>query len=162
MFDRLKDLQYSVSATTRKPRKNEVEGQNYYFLTNKQFDEAIKKSEFLEWARVHDYLYGTLRREIDSKLQKNCVILELDIVGSKQVKSKMPEAVSVFIMPPSFEELKKRLVNRDTESKESLKTRLKNAQTEIKEAQNYDYVIINDDLETASSKLIDIVKKERC
>lgn len=157
----LKGLSLSVSATTRKPRATEAEAKEYYFIPQDKFERKIEQGEFLEWARVHGFLYGTLKQEVSRKLASNDVILEIDPQGAMQVKDKCPNAVLIFISPPSLKVLEQRLRERGTDSEEVINRRLKDAEQELKQANNYDYVIINDYLERASQELADIIKKER-
>ncbi len=152
-------ISFSVSYTTRKPRKGEVEGVDYYFVDEKRFRQMIDRGEFAEWAVVHGNFYGTSRKVIDDLIERNIdVLLDIDIQGARQIKSLYPDAILVFIMPPSFEELKKRLLLRGAEN---LEGRLKRAFEEIREYSFYDYVIINDNLERAVSDLRAIVVSER-
>ncbi|HAN20811.1 MAG TPA: guanylate kinase [Clostridiales bacterium] len=137
---------YSVSATTRAPREGEIEGLNYYFVSREQFEEFIKKGEMLEHAEYVENLYGTPKSYVLSQLEKGMnVILEIEVCGARQIKEKFPEAVLIFITPPSFAELEKRLLERKTESKEVIEQRLKIALTEIQSAKDYDYIILNND-----------------
>ena len=150
----VKNLVYSISCTTRKPREGEIDGVHYRFITHEKFKEDIEKNLFLEYAHVHSDFYGTLKNDVIKELNagKN-VLLEIDVQGALQVREKMPEAILIFIAPPSVEELEKRLRNRHTETEENLKIRLNNAVKELELKYKYDYVIINDDLETASKEL---------
>lgn len=152
-------ITFSVSYTTRRPREGEVEGVDYYFVNQEEFRKMIDRGEFAEWAEVHGNLYGSSRRVIEDLMERNRdVLLDIDIQGAKQIKSLYPEAILIFIMPPSFEELKRRLLGRGTEN---LEGRLRRAFEEIKEYSLYDYVIINDNLERAISDLRSIVISER-
>lgn len=155
-FDR---IAFSISYTTRKPRSGEVDGVDYYFVSEEKFKEMIERGEFAEWAIVHGNYYGTSRRIIDDLMERNIdVLLDIDVQGAKQIKALYPEAVLVFIMPPSFEELKKRLYTRGAEN---LELRLSRAIEEMKEYSFYNYVIINDNLERAISDLKAIITSER-
>jgi guanylate kinase len=159
LLKKVPSLTHSISATTRKPRPGEVDGVDYYFLTNEEFDEHIKNSDFLEWANVHTNRYGTLKSAVKEKLaQGHGVVLEIDVQGGTSVKEQMPEAVLIFIEPPSIEELERRLRGRNTESEEQLKCRLANAIGEMKLAKKYNYVVINDDVKKAVDELVEIVK----
>lgn len=148
------DLGLTVSATTRNPREGEVDGTSYYFLTDEEFSNRIDNGEFVEWADVHGHKYGTLVSEVESKLASGTsLVLEIDVQGALQVKQKFPEAVLIFIAPPSLEELRNRLIGRGTESADAVKLRLANAEAELALAQRYDVTIVNDDLDEAVAKL---------
>ncbi|MDO4280845.1 MAG: guanylate kinase [Peptococcaceae bacterium] len=153
----------SISATTRKPRSGEEEGINYFFLTKEQFEEKIAADGFIEWARVYDNYYGTPRAFVEEQLAagKN-VMLEIDPQGAKNVKQAMPEAVLVFVMPPSFKELERRIRGRGTETEEQITKRLSCAVSEINTLDAYDYVIINSDLDLAVDQLTAIIDAEKC
>ena len=154
----IKNLVYSISCTTRKPREGEVDGVQYRFITHEKFKEDIEKNLFLEYAHVHSDFYGTLKADVIRELNVgNNVLLEIDVQGALQVRKKIFDAVLIFIAPPSIEELEKRLRNRHTETEENLRLRLSNAAKELELKDKYDYVIINDNLETASKELKDII-----
>ena len=143
-----------VSATTRSPRPGEVNGVSYYFLTDEQFSSKVEAGEFLEWAQVHDHRYGTLKSEVDACLERgDSVVLEIDVQGGMNVRKSYPDAVLVFIEPPSWDVLVERLRGRGTESEESLAIRLNTAKAELKLAHTYDVRIVNDDLEQATKEL---------
>lgn len=148
------ELVYSVSCTTRKPRDGEVDGVQYRFITREEFADRIARDEFLEYAHVHDDMYGTLKADVMKVLDsgKN-VLLEIDVQGALQVKAKFPEAVLVFVDVPSIQELERRLRDRHTETESALQTRLANAITERSLRDKYDYVIVNDSLEKACAEL---------
>ena len=152
------DLVYSVSCTTRKPRDGEVDGVQYRFITREDFADRIARDEFLEYAHVHDDMYGTLKADVMKVLDsgKN-VLLEIDVQGALQVKAKFPEAVLVFVDVPSIQELERRLRDRHTETESALQTRLANAITERSLRDKYDYVIVNDKLEAACVELRRII-----
>ncbi len=155
-FDR---IAFSVSYTTRKPREGEIEGVDYYFVDEKRFKEMIQREEFAEWAMVHGNLYGTAKKTLNDLMERNIdVLLDIDVQGAKQIKALYPEAVLVFIMPPSFEELRERLFKRGAEN---LDLRLRRAFEEMREYFFYDYVIINDNLEKAIGDLKSIIISER-
>ena len=148
-------LGLTVSATTRAPRAGEVDGVSYHFLTDEQFDEHVASGDFLEWAWVHDHRYGTLRSEVDGRLATGqSVVLEIDVQGALNVRRAYPDAVLVFIEPPSLEVLEQRLRDRGTEDEESLATRLSNAGAEMALAGEYDARIVNDDLDDATERLL--------
>ena len=153
---------FSVSATTRSPRPGEEEGKNYYFLSKEEFLLRRAQREFLEWAEVFGNFYGTLNSEVDRLLGAGYnVILDIDTQGAANVRKLRPEAVSVFIMPPSLEELKRRIVCRGTETPDVLELRLSRAESEMALAPNYDHIIVNDEIETAAGELIDIIAARR-
>ena len=157
------NLKFSTSMTTRAPRDGETDGKEYFFVTEEEFQEEIKKDGFLEYATVHGNHYGTLKRVVDSDLDQGYdVILDIDIQGALNIKEKKVDAVFIFIMPPSMRELRDRLVKRGTESKEKLIERFKNAYKEINEMPKYNYVVINDEVETAVKKVEAILVAERC
>lgn len=151
------NLVYSVSCTTRQPRPGETDGVEYRFISHEKFKEGISQNLFLEYAHVHEDYYGTSKHDVMNALNagKN-VLLEIDVQGALQVKSRMPEAVLVFVDVPSVEELERRLRKRDTESDTSLSIRLKNAIIEREQKDKYDYVIVNDNLENACKELREI------
>lgn len=158
------NLVISTSATTRSPRNGEVDGIDYYFITKKEFEEKIKNNEFLEFAKVHhDNYYGTLKNKVLDNINKGIdVILEIDIEGALQINTTMPEAIFIFIMPPSMRELKKRLIKRNTETKDQIIDRFKKAYQEINAASKYNYVIINDEISSAVNKIKSIIEAEKC
>lgn len=148
----------SVSMTTREPREGEVEGVNYFFVSKEEFENKIENNGLLEYARVFENYYGTPRKFVMDTLEKgNDVLLEIDVQGAMQVKEKYQDAIMVFIMPPSMEELKKRIVGRGTETEESIKRRLGEALNEIHMADKYDYMVVNDDIKKAVSDVENIV-----
>ncbi|RLE11175.1 guanylate kinase [Candidatus Aerophobetes bacterium] len=153
----------SVSFTTRPPRKNEIEGVDYYFVSREEFEKLIEKETFLEWAQVHGHLYGTsadfLKKNIEAGKD---VVLEVDVKGGKKIKEKYPNSILIFILPPSWEELERRLKGRATEDEKSIKERLSNAKKEIKFLPYYDYFIVNDDINVAVRELVAIIEAERC
>ncbi len=151
----------SVSATTRRPRPGESHGAQYYFLHEDDFRSMASRGEFLEWAEVHGNLYGTPRQSVLERLQKGCdVILEIDVQGARQVKEKVPDAVGIFVMPPSLGELERRLRGRGTESEAEIEQRLSNAREESKAAREYKYVVVNDDLRRAREEFCAIYENE--
>lgn len=154
----------SISATSRKPRKGEVDGENYFFISKEEFEERIKNNDFLEYAIVHnnDY-YGTPKKEIEAHLNSgDDVILEIDIEGALKIKEKYPETLFIFILPPSMDRLIDRLIKRGTESKEKIVKRFRKAYKEINEVTKYNYVVVNDNLEKAVNKVNSIMTAERC
>lgn len=157
------DFWISISATTRAPRKGEVDGENYYFLTKEDFLKRIDKDDFLEYAEVYGNFYGTPKSNVLEKLEDGKdVILEIDIQGALKVKENYPDGVFIFILPPSMEELKKRITNRGTETEESLMTRFKSAYQEINYVSKYNYAVVNDTVEEAVRKIECVIAAERC
>lgn len=158
-FDRIK---FSVSATTRQPREGEVDGREYYFLSEKNFDKRVQNQQFLEWEEFYNGTkYGTLKAHVESELEKGYfIMLDVDVLGALSVKNIYDEdALTIFIKPPSLDILEQRLRNRGTESEESLSIRLERAEKEIKYADKFDLVVINDKIETAYSKIKEAVRK---
>ncbi len=140
----------SVSATTRAPRPGETDGVHYYFLTREQFEEKISSGGMLEWARYNNQYYGTPRAPVEQALREgNDVVLEIEVQGGLQVKRAFPEAVMIFLLPPSFQELRARLTGRGTEDPQSVERRLRAAEEELRRAQEYDFLIVNDRVEDA-------------
>ncbi len=156
------EVEYSVSATTRDPRPGEIDGEDYFFISVEKFKEMKDNDKFVESAKVHNNYYGTPKDYVNKSLREGKdIILEIDIQGAKQVKKKCPEAVFIFLKPPSLEELENRLSKRDTENEKNKKIRLKNAKKEIDEIAEYDYSILNDKVENAVKKLKKIILKEK-
>lgn len=154
-------INLSISATSRAPRDGEIDGEHYYFLSEAEFLQKINNNEFIEYANVHGNYYGTLKSEVESKLNKGeKVILEIDVQGGLQVKKSFPEAKLIFFKTLNKEILAKRLINRKTESQEEIDKRLKNALKELEYENMYDVTIINNDLEKSCSELINIIEKE--
>lgn len=163
LFKMFKDLTYSVSMTTRSPRKEEVNGIDYHFVSEAIFKQMIKENKFIEWAMVHGDYKGTPYEFLIERLKTgNDTLLEIDVQGAVQVKDKMPWGIYIFIAPPSWNDLEYRLRNRKTEEKKELEKRLGDARTEIKYVNHYDYLVINDNIETALKKLEAIIIAERC
>ena len=153
------ELGLTVSATTRPMRPGEVDGVNYFFLSDEEFSRRIDAGEFVEWAQVFDHRYGTPVSEVDRNLgEGHSVVLEIDVQGALQVRERYPDAVLIFIMPPSKEVLRERLTGRGTESEESLELRLATAEREIALADRYDEVLVNDDLDAAVDELVHLLE----
>lgn len=162
VLPRVPDLRYSVSVTTRPPRKGEKEGVNYFFVDDKEFDELIQGNDLLEWAEFCEHRYGTPRQFVDECLANGeTVITDLDIQGARQIKRNHSDGVFVFLLPPSLSELKKRLTLRGTEGDDAISQRLQTAAEELKAIVDYDYWIMNDSLEAAASDLEAIIRAER-
>ena len=155
------EFMLSVSCTTRMPREGEIDGINYFFLTKEEFQQCIDDEKFLEWAEFAGNRYGTKKKFIEKCLNegKN-VILEIDTKGALQVKKQMPEAVLIFICPPSLEALENRLRGRHTEDEATIQKRMNEVKKELDRAEDFDYKIVNDDLQRAISELKGIVEKE--
>ena len=152
------DTAFSVSATTRKPREGEVHGQHYFFLTREKFDRLIENDGLLEHAQFAGNYYGTPKEAVEKNLEKGIdVVLEIEVQGALQVKEKCPDALLVFVMPPSFEELRRRLTGRGTEDEETVRRRLSNAGREMEAAKQYDYIVVNQTVEDAADQLEQIV-----
>jgi guanylate kinase len=148
------ELYYSVSATTRSPRPGEINGQNYYFITRSQFEKLVAQGELLEWAEFAGNYYGTPRAAVLEQIQSGkLVILEIELEGARQIRTSYPNALSIFILPPSFAELEKRIRGRGQDSQEAISRRLNRAQEEIEAAAEFDIQIVNDDLETALNQI---------
>lgn len=157
------DFWISVSATTRQPRQGEVDGKNYYFLTKEEFKKKIEEGDFLEYAEVYKNFYGTPKSKVIKMLDSGKdVILEIDIQGALKVKESYPEGIFVFILPPSMEELKNRIIRRGSETPESLMTRFKAAYKEINYVSKYNYAVVNDIIDDAVKKIESIIIAEKC
>jgi guanylate kinase len=162
ILQRQENIGYSVSYTTRKMREGEVHGQHYFFISKAEFEQLILQNEFLEYAEVHGNYYGTSKTQVISETDKgNDIILEIDVQGAEIIKPKLPEAVGIFILPPSFPVLRERLINRQTESAEDLALRLANSRSEVEKYSEFDYVVINEFVEKATLELQSIVLAER-
>ena len=154
------DYKLSVSCTTRKKRGGETHGINYFFLTHDEFQECIKNNEFLEWAEFSGNLYGTKKSFVENCLKNNeNIILEIDTKGALNVKKIMPEAILIFILPPSLEELEARLRGRHTETEEAIQKRLASIKLEFENSKKFDYTVVNDRVENAVSALEEILCK---
>ena len=158
-----KDMCFSTSVTTRSPRPGEVDGKDYFFIDPQRFQEMVERDELLEHAQYVAHSYGTPRAFVEQKLNEGLnVILDIEVQGARQVREKMQNAVLIFIIPPSLEELRRRLVNRGTDAADVIEARLQRAAEELKEADLYDYLIINDDLDTAAREFTSILTAEHC
>jgi guanylate kinase len=153
------DVKFSVSATTRPPRPGEIHGEHYLFVTDAEFDQLVETQQMLEWAVVHgQHRYGTPRGPIEEALDSgSSIILEIDIQGARQVKDAMPEALLVFLLPPSWEELVRRLRSRGTESSEEQTRRLETARVEVDAQSEFDVTIVNDDVDVASEAVVHLI-----
>lgn len=160
MMEKRKDFRFSVSATTRPPRPGEVEGKHYYFVTRQRFEEMIAGGEMLEYDEHAANYYGTPRGQADEKLRQGSVLLDIEPAGARQVKQAMPEAVLIFIMPPSWEELEHRLRNRGDTSEEQIQLRLKRAAWEMEQRTWYDHVVINDNAQRCADEILTILAQD--
>ena len=154
------DLRFSVSATTRPPRPNEVDGVHYYFLDRERFETMIAAGEFLEYSNHMNNLYGTPRGQALEKMENGHVLLDIEPNGAGQVKKNMPEATLIFIMPPSMEELERRLRGRGDTSEEQIQIRLERARWEMEQSHWYDHVVINDDADRCAEEILKIIADE--
>jgi guanylate kinase len=155
-------ISYSVSYTTRAPRAKEQNGREYFFVSTAAFKEMVERGEFLEWANVYGCLYGTNRHQVDRERDAGRdIILEIDVQGAESIRGLVPDAVTVFILPPSFEMLKARLTARGTDTEEDLKRRLDGAPGEVEKYKYFQYVILNDDINRASAQLGAVIYAER-
>lgn len=155
-------LCYSISATTRPPREAEVDGRDYWFLSEAEFRRQIEAGELLEYTKVFGYYYGTPRKPFIESLDSDCdVILDLDCRGNKSIKAGYPEAVGIFLIPPSIAELKRRLERRGRLSEPELASRLEAAQDELKRWNEFDYIVVNEDLSSAIQRILEIIRVER-
>ena len=153
------DLRFSVSATTRAPRPGEVDGQSYYFITKDQFESMIARGEFLEYDAHMDNYYGTPWGQLEEKLETGNVILDIEPNGAFRVRERRPDAVLIFIAPPSMEELERRLRGRGDTSEEQIALRLARVQWEVEQSRRYDYTVINDQVETCADKILTVIAK---
>ncbi len=159
---RTEGLRFSVSHTTRPPRGSEVDGRDYHFVSPARFQGMIKAGRFLEWAVVHGHHYGTSLKELLDKGRSGDVILDIDIQGALQVRAKFPEADFIFVMPPRFAELKKRLEGRGEDGAEAIACRLERAREEVQAYAGFDFIIINDDPASALERFISVIRGQRC
>ena len=164
LISRNSDIRMSVSATTRSPRPGEIDGVHYFFKTEEEFQKMIEEGAFLEYMRVFNtHYYGTPKSFVEQELDEGrSVILEIDVQGAMRVKAAYPDAVLIFIAPPSMSELKSRLIHRGTESSEAIERRFETAYHEMELVNRYDYVVVNDILDLAIARTEDIIVAERC
>jgi guanylate kinase len=162
LFEELPGLAYSVSCTTRAPRRGERDGTDYRFVDEATFDRLVRENRFAEYAEVHGHRYGTLLEDLEDLLERGLdVMLEIDVRGAEQVKAKMPEAFTIFILPPSVKVLEDRLSGRGTETPEERALRLRNAAEEMVHAAEFDRAIVNDDVSRAGRDMIALVEERR-
>ena len=161
LMERLDGLELSVSATTRAPRAGESDGVDYHFLTREEFDRRVAAGDFVEHADYAGRSYGTLRSELDERLRQGTpVVLEIEVQGARQVRAAMPEAVQVFIAPPSLEALRARLIGRGTDDRAEVERRLRVAEQELQARPEFAYVVVNDRVDDATTELTEIVARE--
>lgn len=162
VLDAMPAMRFSISCTTRAPRKGEEDGVNYYFLTEEEFDKKVEENAFIEYTRTFTYHYGTLKSEVEKYLNAGVdVLLELNVVGAANVKKLYPkDCVTIFVTPPSLEALKARLIGRGSETEETLARRLKEIENESKEIDKYDYRLVNDVAKRCADEIIDILNAE--
>jgi len=152
----------SVSATTRAPRPGEIDGLHYHFMSRPAFERAVDDGRFLEWVEYSGNFYGTLRREVDDKLARGLdVILEIELQGARAIHAALPEAVTIFVAPPSLAELRARLRGRATEADDTIAARMRIAETEVAAASEFDFVVVNDEAEQAAARLATIITDTR-
>lgn len=160
---RLPDVKFSVSFTTRPPRPGEEDGKDYFFISEEEFLKGIRENRFAEWARVHGNYYGTDRHMIESWIAGGQdVILDIDVQGARELKCQYPQSVAIFILPPSWGELERRLRLRGTDTEDVIEKRLRNAARELEEAFWYDYLVVNDEIPKATDQLVAIITSSRC
>jgi len=158
-----KDICYSVSYTTRLPRREEVPGKDYYFVSREKFLQLVKENRFIEWAEVHGHFYGTPRDFIEENIQKGKILLlDIDVQGARKIKECNLPSVFIFLIPPSWKELERRLLKRSTESEKEIKKRLKRAKEELSFYQDYDYLVVNRLIEEAIQDIRCIIRAEKC
>jgi guanylate kinase len=165
LMDRVPDLAFSISATTRKRRSNETDGEDYVFVSNDEFERMKSGGEFAEWALVHGELYGTPKKHLDALLADGkSVLLDIDVQGGVRIMEAYPEGVSIFVTPPTFQVLENRLRSRQSETEEAIRKRLQNAVGEMEYVVKYGYIVVNDTVEQAVSRMESIVRAEclRC
>ena len=159
LLNRDRDIWLSISATTRNPRMGEKDGENYYFVSDDRFKDMIDKKELLEWAQFAGNYYGTPLSTLKEKIEKGfIVLLEIEVEGAKQIKEKFPEALSIFLLPPSKEELEKRIRNRGTEEEDAINRRLSRANYEIASSDKFDFVLTNHDIDETVKGVLKIIK----
>lgn len=162
VLENVEDVKFSVSHTTRKKRNSEKEGSDYYFVSKSEFEQMIKEEKLAEWTVIHGNHYGTSKREIEKKGTLGDLLLDINVQGAEQIKSKLKRGVFIFILPPLFEELKARLEKRGQESPDSIKKRLDIARKDIRFYPDFDYIVINDELKKAVNELEAIILSTRC
>jgi guanylate kinase len=157
----LRDLEFSVSHTTRARRPSEQDGVDYHFVTERVFERMVREKRFLEHARVHGHLYGTSRAEVEAKSRRRDLLLDIDVQGARQVRARVPGAVLVFVMPPVLGELRRRLLARREDSRADVARRLRDARAEVRAFAEFDYIVVNDDLGRAVADLKTVIQASR-
>jgi guanylate kinase len=161
LLERVPDLELSVSATTREPREGEQDGRDYHFLSTEEFERRIEEKDFLEFAAYSGNHYGTLRSEVEGRLEAgHSVVLEIEVQGAQQVRAAKPDSIQIFIAPPDPAVLRERLAGRGTDAAEAIDKRLETAEIELASRGDFDHLIVNDDLEVAIGELVGIVREE--
>jgi len=162
LLEKMPGVKRSVSYTTRPPREGEKQEEDYIFLSREEFEKRIEKGELLEWEENFGHYYGTSKAQLDEAIEKKeDLILSIDVKGARKVREKIPESISIFVMPPSVEELRSRLEGRNTDQETDVSQRLKESEREIASSDEYDYVIVNEEIEKAVDELYSIIEKER-
>ncbi len=162
VLENLEDVAFSVSYTTRPKREGEEEGKDYFFVDEEAFKDLIRKNELLEWQEVHDHFYGTSKRYVKSQMDKGAnVLLDIDVKGAKSIKRQLKDCVLIFVAPPSFKELKERLIKRHTENKKNFERRLEDARYELSQISKFDYLIVNHDVQVSIKQLESIIIAEQ-
>jgi len=160
VINRVDNLLYSISHTTRPPRQGEKDGEDYFFISEDEFKDNIKNNNWVEWAKVHGHYYGTHASFIEDNVSKGRnILLDIDVQGAKQIVERFPDTVTIFIMPPSFEVLRSRLESRSTDSRDVIEQRLLSAGNEMDCKDIYNHIIVNDDLETAVNECLSIINE---
>ncbi len=156
------NIKFSVSATTRVPRDGEIDGEDYFFVSEEKFKDMIENDELVEWVKYVDHYYGTPGKFVESSLDAGVdIVLDIEVEGAHNIKNKYPESVLVFVLPPSLDELKRRIENRATEEKETIEKRLDRAKIELSYVKNYEYVVVNDNIDEAIAELRSIIMAEK-
>jgi len=162
LLEKMPGVKRSISYTTRPPREGEKQQEDYIFLSREEFEKKIEKGELLEWEENFGHYYGTSKAQLDEAIEKKeDLILSIDVKGARKVREKIPESISIFVMPPSVEELRSRLEGRNTDQETDVSQRLKESEREIASSDEYDYVIVNEEIEKAVDELYSIIEKER-
>ncbi len=163
VFSKVANLKFSVSCTSRLPRLGEVDGIHYHFKTNEEFEDLIEKDAFVEYTKTFTNYYGTLKSEVDKNIENgNDVVFDINVVGANNIKKIYPDAVLIFVTPPSINDLRKRLIGRGSETPETLERRIAESQKEIQEIKIYDYILVNDKIEDCVEKMIAIFSASKC
>lgn len=157
----MRDLAFSVSHTTRARRPSETDGVDYHFVSERVFERMVREKRFLEHARVHGHLYGTSRAEVESKSRRHDLLLDIDVQGARQVRARVTGAVLIFVMPPVASELRRRLLGRGENGRADVARRLRNARAEVRAYAEFDYVVVNDDLDRAAADLKTVIRAAR-